>query len=62
MNREERQDNLKVLSNENRGGSNLVSIDPLTNCLVGKCPFPAPNGFHHEMDKNVFSYLLNVML
>ena len=29
----------------------------LINCLVGKCPFPAPNGHHHERDINVFSIL-----
>jgi hypothetical protein len=33
---------LKALSNENRDGSKLVSIDPFYNCLVGKCPFPDP--------------------
>ncbi len=38
---------LKVLSNENRGGSKLVSIDPfIMNSLAGKCPFRAPNGHY----------------
>jgi hypothetical protein len=27
------------------------------NCLVGKCPFSAPNGHHHERCINVFSVL-----
>jgi hypothetical protein len=27
------------------------------NCLVAKCPFPAPNGHHHERSMNVFSVL-----
>jgi hypothetical protein len=47
---------LKVLYNENRGGSKLVSIDPfLINCLVGRRNIPAPNGHHHERSINVFS-------
>jgi hypothetical protein len=45
---------LKVLSNENRGASKPVLIDPiLINCLVGKCPFPAPNGHRHERSRTV---------
>jgi hypothetical protein len=31
----------------------MVSIDILTNCLAGKCPFPGPNGYHHERSINV---------
>ncbi len=27
----------------------------MINSLAGKCPFPAPNGHHHESSINVFS-------
>ncbi len=29
----------------------------LMNCVAGKCLFPGPNGYHHEMSINVFSVL-----
>jgi hypothetical protein len=39
---------LMVLSNEKRGGSNMVSVDPFfINCLVGKFPFPGLNDHRH---------------
>ncbi len=47
-----------LLSNENRGGSKLVSIDPFyifINCMAGKCSLPGPNGHLHERSINVFS-------
>jgi hypothetical protein len=51
---------LKVLSNENRGGSKLLSIDPfLINCLAGCCPFPALNGHHHEASIKFSSVLVH---
>jgi hypothetical protein len=40
---------LKVLSNENRGGvESGINRSTLINCLVGKCPFSALKGHHHE--------------
>jgi hypothetical protein len=29
----------------------------LINCVVGKCPFPAPNGHYHERSINGFRVL-----
>jgi hypothetical protein len=45
----------KVLSNENGGGWTLV-----INCLAGKCPFPGPNGHHHQRRINRLGQCQNV--
>jgi hypothetical protein len=48
---------LKILSDESRVGSKLVSINLfLISCLAGNCPFPAPNGHHHERSRGETVY------
>jgi hypothetical protein len=31
----------------------IINRSILINCLVGKCPFPAPNGHHQERSRTV---------
>ncbi len=40
-----------------RGTETDINRSIFKNCLVGKCPFQAPNGHHHEKSINVFSVL-----
>ncbi len=45
----EEEENLKVLTNGNWGGQNWYqSIHYDVLFFAGKCPFPGPNGHHHE--------------
>jgi hypothetical protein len=40
-------------------GETGINRSILINCQAGKCPFPGPNGHHHERSINIFSVLVH---